>query len=150
MAVCNNSVQPNLVQVGRLKLQHLVNTSPVDLVGSLLDLWFRTISTAESSVDQILGVFIEEVESGQMSTAGNLDQLSEPVSGLSDWQSSEEAEIEEGVHRSVVGAQAILVVAIVDGDLDGDRGINQANHGGWDTDVVGVSSVGCTSKSVNC
>jgi hypothetical protein len=51
------------------------------------------------------------------------------------------------VHWCMVSTQSVLVVAVVDGDLDTDTGIDQANDGGWDTDVVGSPSVGRTSKS---
>lgn len=38
MAVCNDTVETNLVQVWCLELQHLVDSSTVDGVGSLADL----------------------------------------------------------------------------------------------------------------
>jgi len=145
VAVCDNAVETDLVQVGGLELQHLEDTSAVDLVRSLTNLWLGIVCAAESRVDQVLTIFIEEVEGGQMSTARNLDQLSETVSGLGDWKRPEEAEVEESVHRCVVCTQTVLVVAIVDGDLDRDRGVDQSNDSGWDTDVVGVSSVRSTS-----
>lgn len=37
MAICNNSVQADFVQVGSLELQHLVDAGPVDLVCGVLD-----------------------------------------------------------------------------------------------------------------
>jgi hypothetical protein len=63
------------------------------------------------------------------------------------WESLEEREVEEGVHGCVVGSQTVLVVAVVDGNLDTDRGIDQTNDGCGDTDIVGGPAVGCASKS---
>jgi hypothetical protein len=47
----------------------------------------------------------------------------------------------------VVRSETVLVVAIVNGDLDTDTGVDQANDGGRDTDEVGIPSVGSASKS---
>lgn len=118
VTVGNDSVKTNLVKVGCLKLQHLVDTSPVDLVGRILDLLLGTVGVAESGADELLGVFVEKVECGQVSTARNLDQLCETVPDLRSGECAEETEVEEGVLGSVVGTQAVLVVAVVDGDLD--------------------------------
>lgn len=51
------------------------------------------------------------------------------------------------MHRGVVGTQSVLVVAIVDGNLDTDTGVDQANDCRRDTDEVGVSPVSGTCKS---
>lgn len=82
-----------------------------------------------------------------MSTCGDLDQLCEAVSDLTLRKGLQECEIQEGVHWGVVCTQTVLVVAVVDGDLDTDTGIDQANDCGWDTDEVCVSPVGGTRKS---
>ena len=82
-----------------------------------------------------------------MGAGRNLDQLCETVSYLALWQSLQEREVEECVHRGVVRSETVLVVAVVDSDLDTDAGIDQANDGSWDTDEVGVPSVGGASKS---
>lgn len=47
----------------------------------------------------------------------------------------------------MVGAESVLMLAVVDGDLDGDRSVNKANDRCWNTDVVCCSAVGCASKS---
>ncbi len=52
------------------------------------------------------------------------------------------------MHRSVVCAKTVLVVAVVNGDFDGHRGINQADDRGRYTDEVGVPAVRSTSESV--
>lgn len=147
MAVGNDSVKTDFVQVGGLELQHLEDTSTVDRVCSLLDLLGSTVSTTEAGTDQLLAVLVEQVESGQVGAGGDLDQLCESVSDLSLGKSAEEAEVKEGVHRSVVGTETVLVVAVVDGDLDRDGGIDQTNDGGGNTNVVGVTAVGGASKT---
>ncbi len=46
----------------------------------------------------------------------------------------------------MVCTETVLVVAIVDGNLDGDGCVYQANDSGRDSDEVGVSSVSGTSE----
>ena len=147
MTVGNDTVKTNLVEVGCLELEHLVNTSPVDLVGCLLDLLLSTVGVAESGVDELLGVLVEEVKCGQVSTAGDLDQLCETVPDLRSGECAEETEVEEGVLGCVVGTETVLVVAVVDTDLDGDGSVNQANDGGGNADEVGVAAVSSAGKS---
>ena len=48
-------------RLGCLELQHLVDTSPVDLVGCFLDLLLSTIGVTESGLDELLGVLVEKV-----------------------------------------------------------------------------------------
>lgn len=50
----------------------------------------------------------------------------------------------------MVGAEAVLVAAVVDGDLDGDGGVDEADDGGGDADVVGVAAVGGAGEAVVC
>lgn len=47
----------------------------------------------------------------------------------------------------VVGSQTILIIAVVDGDLDGDGSVDEADDGGGDADVVGVAAVGGTCEA---
>jgi hypothetical protein len=149
VTVGNDTVKTNLVEVGCLELQHLVDTSPVDLVGCVLDLLLSTIGVAESSVNKLLSVLVEEVECGQVGTAGDLDQLCETVPDLRSGQCAEETEVEECVLGCMVGTETVLVVAVVDADLDGDGSIDQADDGGRNADEVGVAAVGGTGKSGN-
>lgn len=148
MAICDDSVKTNLVQVGGLKLQHLVDTSPVDRIGGIGNLLRRAICTAEAGLDELLAVLVQKVEGVKVSASGDLDQLCKSVSDLSLGKRSKESEVEEGVHWCVVGTQAVFVVAVVDSHLDRDRGVDQTNDGSGDTDEVGVSAVRSTSKSV--
>lgn len=52
------------------------------------------------------------------------------------------------MNRGMVGAQSVLVVAIIDGDLDADTSINETNDCGWDTNEIGVPTVGGTCEAV--
>lgn len=148
MAVCNNSVKTDLVQVRCLELQHLVNASSVNLVCCLGDLLGRAIGTAEASRYKLLSELVEQVEGVEVSTGRDLNELCETVADLSLWKSTHETKVQESVHGCVVSTETVLVVAIVDGNLDRDRSIDQTNDGGWDADVVGVASVRSTSESM--
>ena len=53
------------------------------------------------------------------------------------------------MHRGVVRSKTVLVVAVIDGNFDADTGIDQTNDRSRNTDEVGISSVGSTSKSFN-
>lgn len=147
MSICDDSIETDLVEVGCLELQHLVDTSSVDLVSSLLNLGWRSIGAAKACLDDLLAVLVEQVERRQVGTRRDLDQLGESVSDLCGREGSKEGEVEEGLDGSVVGTQSVLVVAVVDGDLDRDRCINQTDDRGGNADVVGVSSVGRTGES---
>lgn len=147
VSICDDSIETDLVEVGCLELQHLVDTSSVDLVSSLLNLGWRSIGAAKACLDDLLAVLVEQVERRQVGTRRDLDQLGESVSDLCGREGSKEGEVEEGLDGSVVGTQSVLVVAVVDGDLDRDRCINQTDDRGGNADVVGVSSVGRTGES---
>lgn len=149
VSVCNNSVQANLVEVGGLELQHLVDSRPVDLVCSVPNLLRSTVGTAEASADELLAVLVEKVVGGLVCTRGDLDELGKTVSDLCLGQGTKEAEVKEGVHGSVVGTKTVLVITVVDGDLDRDGSIDQTDDSGGDTDVVGVSAVGSAGETTS-
>jgi hypothetical protein len=146
VAIGDNTVQTNLVEIGCLELQHLKDTGAVDLIRCLSDLGIDIVAT-ESRCDQLLAVLVKKLECGPVAAGRDLDQLCKAVSDLCFWECLEEREVEEGVHRGVVSSESVLVVAVVDGDLDADAGVDQANDGGGDTDVVGGPSVGRACKS---
>ena len=52
------------------------------------------------------------------------------------------------MHGGVVCTETVLVVAIVDGNLDGDTSVDEANDGGGNSDEVGVSAVRSASKAI--
>ena len=103
MAICDNSVQPNLMQIGRFKLQHLEDTRAVYLIRS--GSYFRrcAIHAAKSSIDELLAELVEQVKCTQMRTRRDLDQFREAVSYLALWQGPQETEVQEGVSRRVIG-----------------------------------------------
>lgn len=148
MSVCNHSVQANLMQVWCLKLEHLENAITIDLIGGVDDLLAGTVFTSKAGVDELLAVLVEQVESVEMGTCGDLDQLGKAVTDLCLGQSAEEGEIKEGVHGSMIGAEAILVISVVDGDFDGHGGVYQTNDGCRHADVVCVPAIGGASEPV--
>ena len=149
MAIGNHPVQTNFVEIGRLKFEHLMNALPVNLISGGTDFVSRAISSTKPGLDQLLAVFVEQVECVQVSTGGNFDQLSETVTDLGDGKSSQKGKIEEGMHGSMVCTQSVLVVAIIDRHFDGYRGVYQANHSGRNPNKVGVPSVCSTSEPSN-
>jgi hypothetical protein len=52
------------------------------------------------------------------------------------------------MHWGMIGAETVLVIAIIHSDLDGHGSINQTNDGGRNADKVGVSSVRGTCKTI--
>lgn len=146
MTVGNNTVKTDLVEIGRLELQHLVNASTIDGVSGLADLLVITFA-AEASSNQLLAVLVEQIECGLVSTCRDLDQLSKAISDLRLRKSLQEREVQEGMHRSVVSTEPVLVVAIVNGDLDTDTGVNETNDSCGNADVVGVPSIGSARES---
>ncbi len=148
MAICNDSIQADLVQVRRLQLQHLVDPFSVDLISRLDQLLRASIRAAKTLLNQLLAVLVQQVKGVEMRTSRDLDQLREAVADLSRGQRSQEREVEEGVDGCVVGAQTVLVVSVVDSDLDGDGGIDQADDRGGDPDEICVAAVRSTCESV--
>lgn len=124
-----------------------MDASSVDLIRSLSDFCGGAICSTETGGDELLAILVEQVECGQVGARRDLDELSKSVSDLCLRKCSEEGEVEECLHGSMVSSQTVLVVAVVDGNLDRDRCINQTNDSGRDSDVVGVASVGSTGKS---
>jgi hypothetical protein len=146
VAVSDDTVKTDLVKVGCLQLQHLVDASTVDGVSGLADLLVVAFAT-EASSDQLLAVFIKKIERRLVSTCRDLDQLGKAVSDLCLGEGLQEREVQESVHGSMVSSQPVLVVAVINGNLDTDTGVDKTNDGGGDTDVVGVPAVRSTSKS---
>ena len=62
MAIGNDSIQSNLMEVRGLQLQHFEDASTVDLVCGLSDLLRCTICAAEASVDELLAIFVKQIE----------------------------------------------------------------------------------------
>jgi hypothetical protein len=147
VTICDDTVQTDLVEVRRLELQHLVDARAVYLIRGIANIVRGIIGAAKARRDQLLAELVEQIECPQMGTARDLDQLGETVTNLSLRKTTQELEVEEGVHRGMVCSKTVLVVAVVHGDLDADTGIDEANDSSWDTDEVGTPSVCRTSKS---
>jgi hypothetical protein len=84
---------------------------------------------------------VEQVKGADVGAGRDLDQLGKAVADLRSRQSAEEAKVQERLHRRVIGAEAVLVVAVVDGDLDADARIDQPNDRRRDPNVVRVAAV---------
>lgn len=104
VSVCDDTVKTDLVEVGCLKLQHLVNTGPVDLVAGLANLLGGIIRSAETGFDDLGGVLVKQVKGAEVSARGDLDEFCKSVTDLSLGKCAEEGEVEESVDRSVVSA----------------------------------------------
>ena len=146
MPISDDSVQADLVQVGGLQLQHLMNTFSVDLVRSLNDILGSTILASKAGVDQLFAVLIEQVEGVEMRAGRDLDKLGEPITDLRHRQGPQEGEVEEGMHWCMVCTKPVLVVAIVDSNLDRHRSVYQTNDSSRHPDEVGVPAIGGTSE----
>ena len=146
VAIGNDTVEADLVKVGSLKLQHLVDTSAVYLIRGLEDLLVITF-TAEAGSDQLLAVLVKKVECGLVCTCRDLDQLSKAISDLCLGKSLQEREVQECVDGSVVCTQPVFIVAVVNSNLDTDTGIDEADDCSGNTDEVCTSAVCGTSKS---
>lgn len=143
----DDAVEADLVKVGGFELEHLKNAGAADCVGSLAEVGGCGVGTAEARANEVFTIAIEKLERAQVGACGYLDELGKAVADLADGQSAQEAKVEEGVDGGVVGTQAVLVVAIIDCDLDGDGSVNEADDGCRDADEVCVTTVGGTGKS---
>lgn len=148
VAVGNHSIKANLMQVWRLKFQHLVDACSIDGIRGVTNFFGCAVGAAKSSLDQLLTILVEQVKCRKMSTGGNLDELGKPIADLRLWQRPKECKVEKGVDWGMVGTQPILVVAIVDRHLDGDRRIDESNDGRGNTNEVRVAAVCGTRKTV--
>ena len=146
MAVSDDPIQSNLMKIGSLEFQHLMDAILVDPIRCLAHFLGGAFSSTEACFDQLFAILIEQVERVKVGTGRYLDQLSEPISDLGDGERAQEGEIEKGVYRSVICPQTVLVVAIVDGNLDRDRGVDETNDRGRHADKVGVPAICRTGK----
>ena len=148
VTVGNDTIKTNLVEVGCLELQHLVDTCTVNGISSLANFLVITL-TAEAGSDQLLAVLVKKIERGLVSTCRDLDQLGKAVSNLRFGQGLQERKVQESVDGSVISTQPVLVVAVVDSNLDTDTGVDEANDGGGNTDEICVPAVRGTRESTN-
>ena len=119
MAVCNNTIQSNLMKVWSLKFEHLMNSSSDNDIRCSTHLLWCAICSAKTSADKLLAVAFKELKGGQVSTRRNLDQFCKAVSYLSLWQGAQKREVQECFHWCMICSQPIFVVAVVDSHFDG-------------------------------
>jgi len=86
-------------------------------------------------------MFIKQVQRLLVRAGRDLDEFRESVADLSSRECSQERKVQEGMHGGMVGSQAVLVLAIIDGHFDGHGRINESNDSSRDTDVVCVSAI---------
>lgn len=125
---------------------------------------FSALLEPETSLNQLLAMLDEQIPDRLVTDRGNLDELGETVSDLSDGQGLEERKVEESVEGGVVCSKPavsaissdhhnigsledspVLKLSVVDSDLDTDTGVDQTDQCGRDSDKVGCSSVRSTS-----
>lgn len=82
VAVGNDAVEHQLVEVGRLKPQHLKDTSATDTISRASKLRTRPIGSGKGGIDEKLAVAIEKIKGIGISTGRDLDELCEAVSDL--------------------------------------------------------------------
>ncbi len=85
VAIGNDAVQSNLVEIWSFELQHLANALLVDLVRSITNFLSSAIGPSEPSLDELFAIFIEQVESVKVRAGRDLDQLGKTVSDLCLW-----------------------------------------------------------------
>ena len=146
VAICNHSIEPDLMKVWRLQLEHLVDALSVDFVRSRTKFGRGAVGPSKLSVDELLTVAVQQLKGFQVRASRDFNQLGEPISDLCHGQGAQKREIEEGMHGRMICPQAVLVVAVVDRHFDGYRGVYQTNHRRRNTDKVGVPPICRASK----
>jgi hypothetical protein len=136
------------MKVWRLQLEHLMNAVAANAIRSLLQLLGSIISSSKCSVDETLTMLDQQVVSLNVSARRNLDQLGKTIANLRNRQSSQKRKVKERVNWAMISTEAVLVVAVVDGDFDRYGCINQTDDGCGNTNVVGVATVSGACKAV--
>ena len=86
-------------------LEHGLDTSVADLGTGCNDV-LAALLVSETGLDELLSVLDKQVPDSLVADRGDFDELGETVSDLSNGESFEEGEVEEGVERSVVGTES--------------------------------------------
>ncbi len=142
----DDAVEIDLVQVGCLQFEHGLDRLVRQAVGDVPQ--FRgAVEVAEAGAEQIGSVLLEHLEDPEVAHHRDLDELGHAVADLVLGQGGQEAEVQQHLLRRVVGAETVLVLAVVDGDLDGHGGVDQADERGGDADVRRVAAVTGTGES---
>lgn len=129
------------MKIWGLQLQHLMDTLSVNFVGCRTNFFWGAIGPSKTRVDELLTILVQQLKRLQMRACGYLDQLSKSISDLGHRQGAQKSEIEEGMYRCMIRPQTILVIAIVDRNFNGNRGIYQTNDCRRDTDEIRVPTI---------
>ena len=132
----DDPVQVELVQVGDLQAQHGADGVVGDPVRDVAQLR-GPVQVAEAGGQQVLAVFLQQLEDAAVGDGGDLDQLGHPVADLLEREGLQEREVQDHVLRGVEGAEPVLGLAVVDRDLDRDAGVDEPDQRGGHPDVVG-------------
>lgn len=96
MAVGNDTIQHDLMQVGRLKLQHLIDARPTDHICRTSDLLRHAVlGPTKCAVDQVLAVAVQQAKGVSVGARRDLDELGKAIADLGDGQGAQEREIKE-------------------------------------------------------
>lgn len=67
VTIGNDTIKHNLMQIGRLQLQHLMNTSSANSIRRDLQLHTGTVRSTEAGANEVLTMLVEQIESLSMS-----------------------------------------------------------------------------------
>jgi hypothetical protein len=73
MAIGDDSVKSDLVQIGSFKLQHFVYAVAIDAVSGLPYLFRSSVGTPKPGLDQLFAVLVQKVERVEVSARRDLD-----------------------------------------------------------------------------
>lgn len=93
MAICNDSIESNLVEIGRLQLQHLMDAFSIDLVRCVADFIGSAIAASEPSANELFAILIQEIKGRKMGARGDFDQLGKAVPDLCRGQAAKKGEV---------------------------------------------------------
>jgi hypothetical protein len=127
-------------------VKHDLDSTLADLVCDLADLALSTICSAEAGLNESLAVGLKQLPCAEIRDGRDLYKLRESISDLAGGEGTKEGEVKEGHGWGVVSSKSVLQLAVVDGNLDADSGIDETDDCGGNSDEVGVSSVACTCK----
>ena len=97
MAVGNDSVEHDLVEVRCFESQHLKDGIIANLIRNLLEFRIAIWRAAKSCGNEIFTVSIQKIKCWQVSTRTDLDDLCKAIADLSDGQSTKKSEVKECV-----------------------------------------------------
>ena len=76
-----------------------------------------------------------------MGSAEDLDEFGDTVANFCSRNGAQEGTVNDGRYGLVVATDAVLEAVEVDSDAIGDRGVDEADEGGGDSDVASCAAV---------